>query len=375
MAIDAQERAALAEAVLDAASAGPREFLDDHGRPVRDSRLWKVLTEQMGLAGLLVPESAGGADAGIAEVAVVIENLARTLAVVPALSSIGNAGALLRVVNSAAATELLGRLNETGETATVCWPDPSSASTAAGTAATARRDGDSLSVSGRFEFVVDGIDADLLLVPVELDGGLAVVAVDGTAAGVTRTAMTALDLTRGMAVVELAEAPATLLGTDVALQAAADLATVLIAAEQVGIAQQCHDAAVAWAKDRVQFDRPIGQFQAIKHALVDLLMALELGRSALDVAVAAADDYLAAPSAETERELAVAAAMAKERCGDAAVLVADESLHILGGIGFTWEHDAHLYLRRAKTLEVLLGTPADHRSRFSQLLLSGANHG
>lgn len=147
---------------------------------------------------------------------------------------------------------------------------------------------------------------------------------------------------------------------------------MLIAAEQVGIAQHCHEAAVAWAKDRVQFDRPIGQFQAIKHQLVDLLMAVELGRSSLDVAVVAADAYLDERSEVTARDLSVAASMAQARCGDAAMFVADASLHILGGIGFTWEHDAHLYLRRAKVLEVLFGTPAEHRSRFAGLLLQAA---
>ncbi|MDH3026667.1 acyl-CoA/acyl-ACP dehydrogenase [Gordonia alkanivorans] len=370
MAIDAQERAALAEAVRDASSAGPREFLDDHGRPQRDGQLWKVLTEQMGLGGLLVPEADGGAGAGVAELAVVLENLGATLAVVPALSSIGIAGTLLRVAGTTQARAMSVRLSEDGLAATVCWPDPASMPPA-GVSATACRatDSESVIVSGRAEFVLDGADADVVLVPVTIDGTDAIVAVDTAAPGLTRTAMTGLDLTRGMAVVEFLDAPGTLVADNVSLETAADLALVLIAAEQVGIAQQCLQVAVAWAKDRVQFDRPIGQFQAIKHQLVDLLMATELARSALDVAVAAADAYLAAPSDAVARELSGAASAAKARCGDAAMVVADECLHILGGIGFTWEHDAHLYLRRAKALEVLMGTPADHRSRYAVLLL------
>ncbi|MCZ4588746.1 acyl-CoA/acyl-ACP dehydrogenase [Rhodococcus opacus] len=372
MAVDAQERAALAEAVRDAASAGPREFLDDHGRPERDGRLWKVLTEQMGLGALLVPEAQGGAGAGVTELAVVVENLARTLAVVPGLSSIGIAGSLLRLVGTGPAMELLSQLGEDGRTATVCWSDP--ASTTPGPSAGARREqgNEKISVSGTFEFVLDGMHADVLLVPVVLGGDVAVVAVDADAPGLTRTAAVGLDLTRGMATVEFDGAPASLLGVGVPLGAAADLALVLIAAEQVGIAQHCHEAAVAWAKDRVQFDRPIGQFQAIKHQLVDLLMAVELGRSSLDVAVVAADAYLDERSEVTARDLSVAASMAQARCGDAAMFVADASLHILGGIGFTWEHDAHLYLRRAKVLEVLFGTPAEHRSRFAGFLLQAA---
>jgi alkylation response protein AidB-like acyl-CoA dehydrogenase len=184
--------------------------------------------------------------------------------------------------------------------------------------------------------------------------------------------MNALDLTRGVASVELTEASATVVGVGSDVQAALDIALVFIAAEQVGIAQHCHDSAVAWAKERIQFDRPIGQFQAIKHQLVDLLMALELARSSLDNAVAAADAYLAERTTKAASALSVAASVAKARCGDAAMLVADESLHILGGIGFTWEHDAHLYFRRAKTLELLLGTPATHRQRCAAMLLDGA---
>jgi len=162
------------------------------------------------------------------------------------------------------------------------------------------------------------------------------------------------------------------LGVGADVQGALDIALVLIAAEQVGIAQRCHDAAVAWAKERVQFDRPIGQFQAIKHQLVDLLMALELARSSLDNAVAAAETHLIERTAGTGSALSVAASVAKARGGDAAMLIADQSLHILGGIGFTWEHDAHLYFRRAKTLEVLLGSPAAHRARCATLLLAAA---
>jgi alkylation response protein AidB-like acyl-CoA dehydrogenase len=186
--------------------------------------------------------------------------------------------------------------------------------------------------------------------------------------------MSAMDLTRELATLEFTDAPGTVLGNDVDLQVALDLALVFIAAEQIGIAQHCHDSAVTWAKERVQFDRPIGQFQAIKHQLVDLLMALELARSSLDVAVSAADAYLGDPTPGSAKTLSIAASVAKARCGEAAILVADESLHLLGGIGFTWEHDAHLYFRRAKTLEVLLGTPAAHRRRFTKLLLFDAAH-
>lgn len=373
MAIDARERAALAEAVREAAATGPRGHLTEGDAPRRDGGLWKVLTDQMGLTGLLVAEEHGGAGAGIAEAAVVLEELARQLAVVPSLSSIGMATALLRVVDTPEAHSLLGELAAGAVTAAVAWPAPEGydvtpSLAAIGSCTPGRR----VAVSGRAEFVVDGLDADILLAPARCDDVDVVVSIDASDAWVQRTTMNSLDLTRGLSVVEFTEAPGTVLGSKIPVQVALDLALVLIAAEQIGIGQQCHDAATAWAKERVQFDRPIGQFQAIKHQLVSLLMELELARSSLEVAIESADQYLKTPTPAAARALGVAASVAKARCGDAAMLVADESLHILGGIGFTWEHDAHLYFRRAKTLEVLLGTPDAHRRRFSTMLLEDA---
>jgi alkylation response protein AidB-like acyl-CoA dehydrogenase len=376
MGIDVQERDALAEAVREAASSSPREFLDDHGKPARDVRLWKVLAKQMGLAGLLIPEQDGGAGAGIAELSVVLEHLARALAIVPALSSLGVATALLRVTGTAAATALASRLASEALCATVAWPEPSSHRAVPVLAIDGPvAEGAGVNLSGRAEFVLDGVGADVILVPVRAGDADIVVSVDATAPAVRCESMRGIDLTRGMATVVFEDAAATVLGRDVDVQAALDIALVLVSAEQVGIAQKCHDVAVTWAKERVQFDRPIGQFQAIKHQLVDLLMAVELARSSHDVAVAAADAYLDDPSPVGARALGIAASAAKSRCGDAAVWVADESLHIFGGIGFTWEHDAHLYFRRAKVLETLFGSPAAHRARFASALLEEAAHG
>lgn len=370
MTTDAAERKALAEAVCNAASVGPREFVEDSGRPSRDTRLWQVLTEQMGLHGLLIDESSGGAGAAVADAALVIEYLARSLAAVPALSSMGMATALLRTIDGDAGSVLLRELASAAVTATVAWPRPDSCDLEPVLTAVSAGD-DAATIEGLCDFVVDGAEADVILAPVTMSGVPTIVAIDVHQDGVIRSKMAGLDLTRGLATVEFARARGVVLGS-ADLGAAFDLALVLISAEQVGIAQHCHDAAVEWARERVQFDRPIGQFQAIKHQLVDLLMALELARSSLDVAVAAADDFLSRRGPDAANALSVAASAAKARCGDAAMLVADESLHILGGIGFTWEHDAHLYFRRAKTLEVLLGTPSDHRRRFGTSVLHAA---
>jgi alkylation response protein AidB-like acyl-CoA dehydrogenase len=188
--------------------------------------------------------------------------------------------------------------------------------------------------------------------------------------------MTALDLTRGLATVTFDSAAAVVLSgphdSDEVFEAGLDIAVTCCAAEQVAVADHCLGAAVAWAKERVQFDRPIGSFQAIKHTLVDLLLDLELSRSALDVAVAAADRHLAAPDRASAKELRVAAAAAKALCGDAAIRVTEETLHVFGGVGFTWEHEAHLYFRRARTLDAILGPPADHRRRVAAAVGVGA---
>jgi alkylation response protein AidB-like acyl-CoA dehydrogenase len=214
--------------------------------------------------------------------------------------------------------------------------------------------------------------AEVLLAPAAGPDGVVLVAVEAEAAGVRRTPMTALDLTRGLAAVTFDGAPVVVLTEPRAsadlLLPGLDIALTCLAAEQVGIASRCLDDAVAWAKERIQFDRAIGSFQAVKHTLVDLLQDLELARSALDVAVAAADAHLDDPTDETARALRVAASAAKAMCGDAATRLTDETLHVFGGIGFTWEHDAHLYFRRARTLEVLLGSPDDHRARLAAAL-------
>jgi alkylation response protein AidB-like acyl-CoA dehydrogenase len=332
-----------------------------------------VLVEQIGLTTLLVDEENGGAGAGISEVAVVLENLASALAVVPALSSLASATALLRLTESPASSALSKALSEGEITATVAWPHPGNCDVAPVLVGTGVVDaGATISVSGYCEFVLDGMEADVLLAPAVVDGQVCVVSVDTAQDKATLIPMRSLDLTRGLASVEFSEATGTVLGT-ADISAALDLALVFIAAEQVGIAQRCHNAAVEWARERVQFDRPIGQFQAIKHQLVDLLMDLELARSALDVAVEDAENFLAEGTPNSAQALAISASAAKARCGEAAMTIADESLHIFGGIGFTWEHDAHLYLRRAKTLEVMLGAPATHRARFGSALLQPEN--
>jgi alkylation response protein AidB-like acyl-CoA dehydrogenase len=374
-AVSADDRRLLVESVRAAASVvSPRTHLAGESGPGTDDTLWKTLTEQIGLAGLLVPEELGGADAGVAEVVATLSELGSQLSPVPVLATLGMAAPLLAVAGDTEQVRLLrGRL-ASGAAATVAWSHPGSVDLTP--ELRLGRSGGGAVVSGEALFVLDGMAAQVVLALAAGPDGIVLVAVEADAGGVQRTPMNTLDLTRGMAAVVFDRAVATVLtppsGSAEHLVPGLDIALTCLAAEQVGVAARCHADAVAWAKERVQFDRAIGSFQAIKHSLVDLLLDLELSRSALDVAARAADAYLAAPGEATARELRTAASAAKAMCGDAATRITDESLHIFGGIGFTWEHDAHLYFRRAKSLDLMLGAPADHRARLAATLGVGA---
>lgn len=366
-----EDRAALADAVRSAAARSDvRHFLADDDGQTTDSALWTALVEQIGITGLLVAEDLGGSAAGVSEATAVLAELAAQLSPVPALASLGMAGAVLAAAGGEAeADELRGRLAE-GAPATVAWPHPGTSDLSP---VLRLEDG---RLHGEASFVMDGMVAEVIIAPAEGSDGVVLVAVEAGDEGVRRSPMSAMDVTRGLTSIAFDEAPATVLTRPVEsadpLGVGFDIALTCIAAEQVAIASRCHSDAVAWARERVQFDRVIGSFQAIKHTLVDLLQELELARSSLDVAVAAADAYLDAPDVKSARALRVAASAAKAMCGDAATRLTDETLHVFGGIGFTWEHDAHLYFRRARTLELLLGSPDDHRMRLAATLGVGA---
>ena len=202
-------------------------------------------------------------------------------------------------------------------------------------------------------FVLDGNVANLLLVAAKTDAGVSIFAVDPSDAGVTRTNLATMDQTRKQSKIEFAGAPATLIGTDGAgwttLERVLDLAAVALAAEQVGGAQKVLETAVQYAKDRVQFGRPIGSFQAIKHKCADMLLEVESAKSAAY--------YAAWCAAELNDELPSVASLAKAYCSEAYFHAAAENIQIHGGIGFTWEHPAHLYFKRAKSLRAALRRP------------------
>ncbi|GAA3952059.1 acyl-CoA dehydrogenase family protein [Actinomadura viridis] len=322
--------------------------------PAPDRVVWRRLAGELGVTGLIVPERHGGAGAGAAELAVVLEEMGAALAPVPFLSSAVLAtGLLLRLDETADAAALLRGVAE-GDTvvAVAPWWKP-----AAGTVSADPRG----RLHGDVACVVDGQAADVLLVVAGPPGSPRVFAVDAGAAGLRRTTLTTLDLTRGAARIELDGAAARPLdgaGTAAALAAAWDLAAVGLAAEQLGVARRCLDMTVEYARTRVQFGRPIGSFQAVKHGLADLYVDCELAESAVRHAAWTAD---ADPA-----NLPVAAALAVASI--TAFHAADQAVHFHGGIGFTWEHDLHLFYRRAKAAEHLLGGPAAHLARLADRL-------
>jgi alkylation response protein AidB-like acyl-CoA dehydrogenase len=229
----------------------------------------------------------------------------------------------------------------------------------------AKKSGDTWTLSGHKSFVLDGHTAGLILVAARTPAGLSLFAVEADASGLTRTPLSTMDQTRKQARLEFADTPATLVGRDgdaaPGLEKTLQLAAVALAAEQVGGAQRVLDNAVDYAKNRMQFGRPIGSFQAIKHKCADMLLQVESAKSAA---------YYGAWAAATDDddELALAASLAKSYCSEAYFHCAAENIQIHGGIGFTWEHHAHLYFKRAKSSELLLGDPAYHRELLAQRL-------
>lgn len=331
-----------------------------------DRAVWQQMAQQLGLHALFVPEPYGGAGYGLPELTVVLEQMGYALLPAPFFSTIALAAQTLSASgdDDACAAYLPGIA--AGElTATVAVCDESGSWRLEDIATTAQCDhSDVWTVSGTKMFVIDGDTADLLLVIARTGGGLGLFAVDGNAEGVIRTRLDALDPTRRLARVDLDGAPARRVGpggdAEPFLRKALDTASVALGAEQVGGAQACLDMAVDYAKVRVQFDRPIGSFQAIKHMCADMAVAVETGRAAVGLAL----DELVTGDAPT-----AAVSTAKAYVGDAAVRVCTDAVQAHGGIGFTWEHDAHLWLKRALLDRALFGSSSWHRRRVADAVL------
>jgi alkylation response protein AidB-like acyl-CoA dehydrogenase len=351
-----------------------RRFLDDKSpsSEVRrlmettegyDPEVWAQMASQLGLQGLAVPEEYGGMGYGYVELIVVLEEMGRALLCAPFFSTVAlAANALLSAGDDAACRDLLPGL-ASGETiATLALTEDSGRWDEEGVALSATPSSGGWSLDGHKSFVIDGATANLLLVAARTPSGVSLFAVEGSAPGLTRTPLATMDQTRKQARLEFSGVPGRLIGEEggawSGLVKTLDLAAVALAAEQVGGAQRCLDMSVEYAKVRVQFGRPIGSFQAIKHKCADMLLEVESAKSAAY--------YGGWVASEDSDELPVVASLAKSYCSEAYFHAAAENIQIHGGIGFTWEHDAHLYFKRAKSSELLLGDPAYHRELLAQ---------
>ena len=352
-----------------------REFLQDRSPETRvralmetptgfDREVWTVMAEQLGLLGLGIPEEYGGAGYGFAELGVVFEEMGRVLFGGPFLATVLAGQAILLTGDTQAAADLLPGIAAGRTVATVAgletegrWGEEAVTTRAVATA-------DGWRLDGTVMFVLDGCSADLLVVPARTGAGVGLFAVDAAADGLGRTPLATLDQTRKQARIDLGGVGGRLLGGPgegwPVLEKVRRLALVALAAEQVGGAAKVLEDAVEYAKTRMQFGRPIGSFQAIKHKCADILVEVESARSAAYQAVSAA--------AADDPELPLVASIAAAYCAEAYVHAAAENIQIHGGIGFTWEHPAHLYFKRAKSSLLMFGDPVHHREVVASLI-------
>ena len=344
---------ATVRSLLAARSSGARVLSRIESADTTDVGLWRALAIDLGLAALIIPEKLGGAGASYREAAVVLEELGRSVAPVPFLGS--------AVVATTAALacdgtdDLVGALARAERTAALAVPFAAWGSPLP----TVIADVDS-SLVGTVTSVADALTADTLLVPT----GRGLFVVDAAAAEVTRTPVTSLDMTRQLADITFTGAPGRSIA-DPATSAAAvtralTVGAALLASEQYGVASWCLDETVDYMKTRYQFGRQIGSFQALKHRIADVWVDVTQSR--------AVARYAADCAATDDPDLAVAASVAQAFNSGMAVRTAEECLQLHGGIGFTWEHPIHLYLKRAKSTSIAFGTAAAHRATLGDLI-------
>lgn len=346
------ERAEIRNAIRDVVggTAAARAVVDgdDHRRV--DDALAEALGVEFGLAGLVVSEQDGGSGGEFADLAVVFEELGRSLAPVGLFSTIAYATPLLRLIDTSFAHDLLTRIAAGSTRVAVVHAESATFDEAT--------PGAEMVVTAKALGVIDAVTADVLLAVVPSGNHVAVVAIDVTVQGVQVESMNAMDSTRNFARVELNAAVGEVLGMDdgTAAAVAEDVAIALLAGDQVGGMAEVLERVTEYVKLREQFGRPIGSFQAIQHALVDLTLELESARAAYLAAIDTVDGYFADPGRVAQETLHLSAALAGAAASESYRTVSDEALHLNGGIGFTWEHDSHLFFRRAMTDDALFGS-------------------
>ncbi len=348
-----------------------------------DPELWQRICTEMYWQAIHVPEAYGGMGLGYVEVVAMMEQMGRHLLCSPFLSTVCMAGnALLLAGSEEQKSAWLGQLCAGGLTATVAFNGGAARWDATCVTATWRRDGDGFVVDGEYRYVVDGHTADLLIVAAREQGsageeGISLFLVPADSPGVSRRWLPTMDQARKQSQIALdgvAVAGDALLGECGAgwasLARVIDLASIALAAEQVGGSQRLLDMTVEYTSERVQFNRTIASFQAVKHKAADMMLRTEVARSAVYYAACVAQEAL--EGGELGGELAEAASVAKSYCSDTYFAIAGDALQLFGGVGFTWEYDVHLFFKRAKSSEHLLGNGVAHRERLAALLLDDA---
>ena len=336
-----------------------------------DSSLWKQMGEELGLQGVAIDETFGGQGFRAIELALVCEELGRALVPTPFFASVCLASEVLKqVATEEEKRKYLPAIANTEQVATLAFLEDSLRWDSNGVRIEVNVNEDKeTAISGKKHHVLNANDASLILVVARLKGttgndGVSLFAIETDQPGTSILTRESLDLTRSQAEVQFDAARATPLGKTgeawPGIQKALLRADINLAAEALGGAQRCLELAVEYAKVRRQFSRPIGSFQAIKHKCAEVLLEIETARSALY--------YAAWAASENHDELATATHMAKSLCCEAYQRASTENIQIHGGIGFTWENDAHLYFRRARAIEATLASPQAHRSALAEIL-------
>lgn len=330
-----------------------------------DETLWRQMADQIGLQSLAIPEQYGGSGFSFVELGIALEEMGRALVVSPFFASCVMATQLLLAIDDVDTNkEYLPGLASGELVATVAIAERSGSWVPADVTTTATESGGGWTISGHKSYVLDGAVADLLLVAARAGDHVGVFAVDGAAAGLTRIPLETMDQTRKQARIEFDGTPARLVGSldggERSIQTMLDHAMIALSAEALGGSGRVLDMAVEYAKVREQFGRPIGSFQAIKHKCASMLVELESSRSAVYYALWAVS--------AGDPDVPKLASLTKAFCADTYLDACGENIQIHGGIGFTWEHPAHLYLKRAKNAQLFMGSSDFHRQRLADLI-------
>jgi alkylation response protein AidB-like acyl-CoA dehydrogenase len=321
-----------------------------------DTDVWKQMTAQLGLTGLSIPESYGGAGAGYSALSVALTELGAGLVASPLLACVLAAEALLGLEDDEASDDLLPKIAGGELIATLALASSAGGQVAASGAVVGP------TLTGAVSPVLSGAEASVLVVPAEADGVIGLYLVDAGADGLTATRLTAVDHSRSLARITFRDTPARQLAGDAvaALSAAQDVANLALASESAGAMKAILDMTAGYAKIRVAFGQPIGAFQAVKHRLADMEKSWELGYAALRDAARAGD--------EEPGRFPVAASVARVLLSSAYGEASVDAVHLHGGIGFTWEHDAHLYYKNGLSNKVLFGAPGEQLDRLAEAL-------